>query len=99
MAIEIVSKPMDNEIRAEFPNAYLKIHDVEIRISSAEAWIRILVFASREARSIGDACSIKKTTKKVPLSELKTTSLDKNAILSAAYEWIKAQPEFQGVDV
>lgn len=99
MAIEIVSNAMDNEIRANFPNAYLKIHDVEIRISSAEAWIRILVFASREARSMTDACSIKKMTKKIPLSELKTTSLDKNSILAAAYEWIKSQPEFQGIDV
>lgn len=99
MAIEIISKALDNEIKAEFPNAYLKVHDVEIRISSSEAWIRILVFANKTARDTEGACSIKKITKKISLQELNATSLDKNAITSAAYEWIKKQPEFQGIDV
>lgn len=99
MAIELVSKPLDNEIRAEFPNAYLKIHDIEIRISSSEAWIRILVFANKVARDTDGASSIKKVTKRVSLACLNATSLDKNAITAAAYEWIKKQPEFQGIDV
>lgn len=99
MAIEIISKALDNEIKAEFPNAYLKVHDVEIRISSSEAWIRILVFANKTARDTEGACSIKKITKKISLQELNASGLDKSSILAAAYEWIKKQPEFQGIDV
>jgi len=98
MAIKIVSKIEDNEVKSAFPDAYLKVHDVEIRTSKNEAWIRILVFANKNARDL-DACSIKKVTKKVSLDDLSLESFDKSSILSASYEWIKLQPEFSGIDV
>ena len=99
MAIEISSNPVDNEIKAAFPNAYLKVHDVEIRISSSEAWIRILIFANKEARDTEGACSIKKITERVPLSILKPETFDKAGIIAASYKWLKTQPKYQGIDV
>lgn len=89
----------ENEIKADFPNAYLKIHDVEIKVSTNEAWIRILVFANKTARDTEGACSIKKITERVSLSSLTITSFDKSGVLIAAYNYLKTIPKFNGIDV
>jgi len=99
MAIEIVSNIWDNEIRAQFPNAYLKVHDVEIRVSSDEAWIRVLVFANKEARETEGACSIKKITEKVPLNSLSITTFDKAGLITAAYNYLKTIEKYNGLCV
>lgn len=98
MAIEIVSRATDNEIKAEFPYAYLKVHDVEIRVSNNEAWIRVQVFANKQARDSEGVCSIKKITEKVNLSLLTVESFDKNGLIAAAYNYLKKQPKYQGID-
>ncbi|PKP53814.1 MAG: hypothetical protein CVT92_02460 [Bacteroidetes bacterium HGW-Bacteroidetes-1] len=99
MAIEIVSNIYDNEIRYQFPNAYLKVHDVEIRISTNEAWIRVLVFANKESRDTEGACSVKKITEKVSLNALTITSFDKAGLITAAYNYLKTIEKYNGLSV
>jgi len=99
MAIEIVSNIWDNEVRYKFPNAYLKVHDVEIRISTNEAWIRVLVFANKEARDTDGACSVKKITEKIPLNLLSITSFDKAGLITAAYNYLKTIEKYNGLNV
>jgi len=99
MAIEVVSNVWDNEIRAQFPNAYLKVHDVEIRISTNEAWIRLLIFANKDARNMEGVCSIKKITEKVSLDNLSITSFNKVGLITAAYLYLKTIEKYNGLDV
>lgn len=99
MAIEITSNKLDNEIKMEFPNAYLKVHDVEIRLSSNEAWIRVLIFANKEARNTPGASSIKKITEKVQLDALTIQNFTQAGLFTAAYAYLKTNPKYSGLDV
>lgn len=99
MAIELISHADENEIKVEFPNAYLKIHDVEIRASNGEVWIRILIFANKDAREMSGASSIKKITEKTNIENLNLSDFTKSGLISAAYNYLKTNQKYVGLNV
>jgi hypothetical protein len=99
MAIERKMKRGDNSIRFPFEKAYIKVHDIDYRVSNGEVRIYILTFADKESREVDKAISIWKETITTTIDELKPTGLSKNELIAAAYEYIKKQKKFEGIDV
>lgn len=88
----------DNDFGVIAPEAYIKINSVEIR--GDDVWININTYVTKEARD-SSKCSIGKKTEKIKMSDfskyIKDFTVD--GIKTAAYNYMKTLPKYQGVDV
>lgn len=99
MAIQRSYDRSDTPAGIPLSNAYIKIHDVNIKVSTDEAWINILVYGDKAARDSQCAISFDKKTIKIKISELRPISFDKAGLMTAAYNYIKKLPQYTGTDV
>lgn len=102
MAIKRVLTRDQTEIRAPLPEAYCKVHDVEIRLSgSGQVFIHVLTYADKTARDDAAACSVNKETVRVSLDRFSSigrpSGWSKAEIVAAAYGILKAEG-FTGED-
>lgn len=100
MAIKKNMDREENEVKAAFPNAYIRVNDVLIRTNSGEVHIHVNVFADADARNDQGAISILKATEKTTLPVLKPflADLSENGLKAAAYLYLKTLPRYQGID-
>lgn len=102
MGIKLNITRKDNEIKYDFPTAYLKIYDVEIRISSDDVRIYLNVYADEDSRKL-EGFSINKIMEKVKFSEFKNYigELTPDGLKSAAYSYLKSKfpTKYFGLDV
>ena len=96
MAIEINSDRNMNEVKFEFPNAYLKIQQVNIR--GDEVWINVNVYADKTSRQENNSISIYKVTEKCNLKDIQITNFSEAGIKEACYNYLKTITKYQGVD-
>lgn len=99
MAIKKKILSCENEVKETFETAYMKINDVEIRISTGNLRIKILFFASKDARD-ANGLSILKKEENISLDTLKPfiKEFTVDGIKTAAYEYLKTLPFYKGVD-
>lgn len=101
MAIKIKSTREDNDNKYDYPNAYLRIYDVEIKASYDKVRIGILLYGDAEARNMPDSMSISKYVEIVPLNKFTKYMIEsKMNIMAAAYLYLKKElpGKYLGID-
>lgn len=102
MAIQLKSERDANDNKYYYPEAYLRIYDVEVKASYDKVRICILVFGDSTSRNTDDSMSIAKIVELVSIVKFKPYLLKSGMDLkSAAYNYLKAElpQKYSGLDV
>lgn len=103
MAIKKSLSKDQTEIRLAVVDAYIKIHNIEIRLQKIDTVrINILVYADKDARMDPDAASINKEIMEINMDDFikigNPKSFNRDDIFNAAYRVLK-EKGYNGEDV
>ena len=97
MAIEMMSD-RDNDVKAVFETAYLKLLDVEVCASSGNVRLPYYLYADREARNAEHPLQVKQGVETCALADLAPVTFDRDGLFQAGYAVLKSRG-FAGADV
>lgn len=83
--------------KTNYPEAYLKVENINIKVDRKKVWFDVIIYANKESRNTAGAVTIFKKIFMVDLDKIQLTTLPN--LHSDVYAYVKKMPEFQGIDV
>lgn len=102
MAIQKTLGVNENENKYQYPAAYIRVYDVEVRISSDDVRIYIQMYADKNSRDL-NGYSVNKIVERVKFSKFKnylSGGISPDSFKAAAYAYLKTEMpnKYFGID-